>query len=78
VENSLQASIGERCLAKQNIVCGSCADACGTQAIRLVPRVGGAALPVLTIHACNGCGDCVAACPTSAITLAHLAEDAHV
>jgi ferredoxin len=77
-EGPLHASINDGCLARQNIVCRSCADACGTQAIRFTLRVGGAALPVLTIQACNGCGDCVAACPASAITLANLLEDTHV
>jgi MinD superfamily P-loop ATPase len=80
VEGLSRVVIGERCFARQNqnVVCRSCADACGPQAIWFAPHIGGAALPILTTHACIGCGDRIAACPASAITLANLVEDARV
>jgi ferredoxin-type protein NapF len=59
----------DRCLAGLGVCCASCRDACGTSAIRLYPRHGMAARPVLNADACTGCGACVAPCPTGAIDI---------
>ena len=69
-DGSRRATIGVACIAFNNIVCRSCADACSEGAIRFAPRVMGSALPLVDGDRCNGCGDCVATCPTSAIALA--------
>lgn len=67
---TLRASIGERCLAVQNVECRVCGENCPQSAIRFRPRLGGVAHPALDPDACNGCGACVAPCPASAIRVA--------
>jgi ferredoxin-type protein NapF len=64
---TLRPLVGSDCLAHKHVVCRSCADACGTRAIRFAP--GGAALPHLLRCDCTGCGACVGACPVSAIAM---------
>lgn len=61
---------GEKCMARGNVVCRTCGDACEAAAIRFRPRLGGAALPEVDEEKCTGCGACVAPCPAAAITLA--------
>lgn len=61
---------GEKCMARGNVVCRTCGDACAAAAIRFRPRLGGAALPEVDGEKCTGCGACVAPCPVAAITLA--------
>lgn len=67
---SLKASVGEACLAKAGIVCGTCGDACDSRALRFTPRPGGVAVPMVDAEACTGCGACVAPCPAGAIRVA--------
>ncbi len=55
------------CLAKHQIVCNSCGDACGEAAIRFRPRLGAVAQPEIDQSRCTGCGACIAACPQSAL-----------
>lgn len=57
----------EACLTSRGVVCASCREACAASAIRLPPRAGMAARPILNIDACTGCGACVAPCPVNAI-----------
>ncbi|WP_300337590.1 ferredoxin-type protein NapF [Accumulibacter sp.] len=64
-----RATIGERCLAVQQVECRICGDQCVAGAIRFVPRVGGISAPLLDTLRCNGCGACFAPCPTSAIVV---------
>lgn len=61
------AHIAESCIARQQVECRVCGEQCGESAIRFVPRVGGAALPMLDAARCTGCGACVALCPADAI-----------
>ena len=56
-----------RCLAKNKVVCRSCAEACETNAINFQPTLGGVALPQVSDALCSGCGACVAICPSEAI-----------
>lgn len=65
----VRAAIGERCLAANGVECRVCGESCPTGAIRFRPRVGGAALPELTLSSCNGCGACFAPCPVGAIAV---------
>lgn len=67
---NLLPQFGENCLTAKNVVCRSCSDACGDDAI-LFPRAR-VASPQVNADSCTGCGACVAACPTHAITLNHL------
>jgi ferredoxin-type protein NapF len=69
---SLRASIGERCLATQQIECRICGDQCLAGAIRFVPRVGGVSLPVVDTSRCTGCAACFAPCPTEAIRIGEI------
>jgi ferredoxin-type protein NapF len=61
--------IGDACLARQNVMCRSCGDACAALAIRFRPQVGGAALPEVIAERCSGCGGCVAPCPARAVVM---------
>jgi ferredoxin-type protein NapF len=65
----LRAAVGDRCIALQGVVCGSCADACGPAAIRLAPALGGVARPSLAGERCSGCGACFGVCPSNAIEM---------
>jgi ferredoxin-type protein NapF len=64
------ASVGDGCLAKQNVACQSCGEVCPQQAIRFRPRIGGPFVPDLSADLCNGCGACLAVCPIAAISIA--------
>jgi ferredoxin-type protein NapF len=66
---SLTAAIDDHCLARQNVVCRSCKEACDSGAIRFQLAVGSAGLPVVDPEACTGCGACVAPCPANAIAI---------
>jgi ferredoxin-type protein NapF len=66
---SLQVRIDDKCLAMGGVECRVCGEACPTGAIRFRPRLGGVALPALTLERCNGCGACFAPCPVRAITV---------
>lgn len=68
------ATIGDRCLTYQGVVCEACRDACSEAAIRFVPRRGGPFHPDIRIADCTGCGACISACPTSAIGVAPVPE----
>ena len=67
---ALKATIAASCLARNRVVCRSCAERCEARAIRFVPALGGAADPVVDLERCTGCGACVAVCPVSAIDVA--------
>lgn len=66
----LKAHIGNGCIARNNVVCRACGDACPVQAIRFRPAVMAAAQPEIEAEKCTGCGACFAPCPVSAIRLA--------
>ncbi len=63
----LKARIQSNCLAKSNVVCRACGDACAVQAIRFHPVVMAAAQPEVDGSLCSGCGACVKPCPAQAI-----------
>lgn len=63
-------TFGDKCMARENVVCRTCGDACEMAAIRFRPRLGGAALPEVDGEKCTGCGACAAPCPAAAIALA--------
>ena len=66
----LKARIQSNCLAKSNVVCRACGDACPVQAIRFSPKVMSAAQPEVSNALCTGCGACCAPCPAQAIRIA--------
>lgn len=66
----LKAHIENNCLARNNVVCRACGDACPVQAIRFRPNIMAAAQPEIEAVICNGCGACYAPCPANAIRLA--------
>ncbi len=59
--------IDTSCLAKQGVVCVTCAEQCDTQAITLIPQLGNVTQPKIDESRCNGCGACEAPCPAHAI-----------
>lgn len=65
----LRLRVEDRCLAKQSVICQTCADVCGQQAIRFRPRINRLATPEISYQNCNGCGACVTACPEDALLL---------
>lgn len=68
-------AIADGCLAKNNVACQSCRDACPEQAIRFRPRTGGPFLPEVDVDSCSGCGACVGVCPVGAIDIAQRLEE---
>lgn len=64
---SLKASITERCLAFNGVVCVSCAEACEPEAIVFEPAVGAVSRPKLKVDSCTGCGACSSPCPVDAV-----------
>jgi len=66
---TLQASIGDACVAQRQVECRICGEQSDAGAIRFRPQVGGIALPQLDEKACTGCGACIAGCPATAITV---------
>lgn len=64
---TLRAVIGAACLPRQGVVCRSCEDHCGENAIRFTLHRGRPAEPAIAESRCTGCGECVASCPAQAI-----------
>lgn len=61
-------AISDRCLPRRGILCESCRDACGEDAIRFARSPGRAPVPEIALDSCTGCGACLAVCPESAIS----------
>lgn len=68
-------AIGDGCLARNNVACQSCRDACPQQAIRFRPRTGGPFLPEVDVNSCSGCGACIGVCPVGAIGIADRVQE---
>lgn len=66
---TLVARVSEACLSHNGAVCMTCRDQCPEQAIRMQPRVGQPAFPLIDEQFCTGCGACFAPCPSQAIQL---------
>ena len=60
------AAVGDQCLARRQVDCRVCGDACEARALRFPPRRGGVPVPVLDAAACSGCGACVGDCRVQA------------
>ena len=65
----IEARISDACLARSGVVCRTCADQCDEDAIRFLPRLRSAAIPVIDDETCSGCGACYAPCPVGAVSL---------
>lgn len=63
------ARIGPGCLARRDVLCRACGEACATGAIAFPPALGRAPLPRIDDDACTGCGECLATCPAAALML---------
>jgi len=66
---SLEVEIDSGCLARNGVVCRSCGERCGEQAIRFRLQTGGRAAPQVDAALCSGCGECVSVCPSGSIRL---------
>jgi len=63
----LEMRLTDACLAKQQVVCQTCGDACEAEAIRFRPQAGSVSLPLIDQDVCTGCGACITACPQDAL-----------
>jgi ferredoxin-type protein NapF len=71
----LLLQLGDSCLARRQVVCLTCGDACAAEAIRFRPQAGSVAIPLIDQDVCTGCGACIAACPQDALkAVAHGGE----
>lgn len=73
-----QASIDEKCFAKNGIVCRSCGEICESRAIRFKHALAGRSQITLDTGLCNGCGECVHVCPAQSIAIKNTSEINHV
>ena len=64
----LQAVIGDRCLAMQQVICRTCAEFCESRAIQFRLSAARVPQPDLIESRCTGCGACYASCPADAIS----------
>jgi ferredoxin-type protein NapF len=71
-----QATITDACLTHTGVMCQSCKDACGENAIRFAYATGRVAQPIIDAARCTGCGACAAPCPVTAIAF-QTAEPTH-
>ncbi len=62
-----RANFTASCLSMNGVSCRICQDACGEDALRFRPQLGGRYEPVLDAEACTGCGACASACPVGAV-----------
>jgi ferredoxin-type protein NapF len=63
----LELRLADSCLAKRQVVCQTCGDACEAEAIRFRPQAGTVAIPQIDQDVCTGCGACIAACPQDSL-----------
>jgi formate hydrogenlyase subunit 6/NADH:ubiquinone oxidoreductase subunit I len=63
------AEIGRACLARHDVSCQLCRDACDAGAIRFSYASGRVPLPLVDFDRCTGCGECVPVCPVNAIVV---------
>ena len=63
------ATVTDACLAKRNVECRSCSEACEPLAIRFQLQIGKVAQPYIDTDSCTGCGGCISVCPVSAINI---------
>lgn len=61
------ADVGEACLCRSGVVCGSCREICPESALHF--ERGRIAPPRVDAERCSGCGACVSVCPSATLSL---------
>jgi len=69
--------INNKCLAKNEIYCRSCQDACETRAITFRYFDTSIAKPELNLADCTQCGACIATCPQDSLSFTFISEAAN-
>jgi ferredoxin-type protein NapF len=68
-----QLVLKDNCLAKNNVTCQSCKDACDVLAITF-PMTAATPKPQINTDLCTGCGECVSVCPVDSISIEPVAN----
>ena len=69
--------INNKCLAKSEIYCQSCRDACETQAITFSYKNSSIPKPEINLDDCNQCGACISTCPQDSLVFTYINEAAN-
>ncbi|MCV6547200.1 MAG: ferredoxin-type protein NapF [Cohaesibacter sp.] len=66
---SLKAQVTSLCLESKAVTCRACESACGYDAMRFRPQLGGKSLLLIDAERCTGCGECLSSCPVQALVI---------
>lgn len=65
----IKARVTAHCLARNNVLCRTCAERCPEDAIIFPKQAGTIGGPLVLVEKCSGCGACFSPCPVGAIAM---------